>query len=255
MNVHGIYKGLSALELEKIKTQILQGLEKTRTGTQFVEVDMGGNLGKKLLLSYNELVHELREVNIALKQVLPEIYGKAIKRIIPNFNKALVKMSCRINVGIVNYMPEDEYIEAGATAYDPVEGNIPAQRITTPDMTKIGKQELVYEAQNTTGQKVTAVRSINIVSTIHAEGLSQIYGHVVNDDSFSYNRHYSTITNTKGYWFDADYQTQIAKDLNGKWKVYDYSGLIHDTQQTINTSPLSVHGEWGIIKVTNEYIR
>ena len=44
-------------------------------------------MGKKSLLSYSEIVHELQEVLHALKKIQPDIYGKAVKRLVPNFNK------------------------------------------------------------------------------------------------------------------------------------------------------------------------
>lgn len=255
MNVLGHYVGLELSELERIKTEVLQALEKARKGTQFVEVDMGGNKGKKLLLEYPQLVHELKEVNYALKKALPDVYGKATKRIVPNFNKVLIQMTCKPNDGLTHYLVESNYVEAGATAYDPVEGTLVAERITTPDMKKLGEQKIIYQATNSKGEKVQGIRIINITGTLYVRNLAHIYGNIVNDDHFEYKDQISTITLTRGYFYDKDYQNQIAKDEQGKWHIYDYSGMIHDSQSTLGTSPLSLHGEWSTVHVSNEYIR
>ena len=87
MFIKGIYLGLPVAELERIRTQILEALNSAREGSRFSEVDMGGKMGKKALFSYGELVHELQEVMYALKKAQPDIYGKPIKRLVPNFNK------------------------------------------------------------------------------------------------------------------------------------------------------------------------
>lgn len=87
--MRGHYIGLSVTELEKIRTQLMSSLESFRQGKTFSEVDMGGKMGKKHLLSYGEVVQELKEVQYALKKALPEIYGKSVKRLIPNFNTTL----------------------------------------------------------------------------------------------------------------------------------------------------------------------
>lgn len=87
MVIKGIYLGLPVPELEKIRTQLFEALNSAREGSRFSEVDMGGKMGKKALLSYNEIVHELQEVLYALKKAQPDIYGKPIKRLVPNFNK------------------------------------------------------------------------------------------------------------------------------------------------------------------------
>lgn len=255
MNVYGHYVGLPLTELERIKTEVLSALEKARKGTQFVEVDMGGNKGRKLLLEYHELVHELKEINYALKKELPDVYGSANKRIIPNFNRTLIRMVCRPNDGRTHYLPETSFEDTGATAYDPVEGTLVATRITTPDMTKVGEQKVTYEATNSKGKKVYGIRTIHITGTLYVRDLAQIYGNSVNDDYFEYARKYSTITNTFGYYYDKDYQTQIARDDDGRWHIYDYSGLIHDSQNTVGTTPISLHGEWSIVKVENEFVR
>ena len=89
MVIRGHYVGLPISDLENIRTQLLKGLEDLREGKTFSEVDMGGKMGKKMLLTYGEVVHDLREVQYALKVELPEVYGKAVKRLVPNFNKAL----------------------------------------------------------------------------------------------------------------------------------------------------------------------
>lgn len=255
MNVYGHYLNLSASELEKIKTEILTALEKARKGVQFVEVDMGGNKGKKQLLTYAELIHELKEVNYALRKVLPEVYGKATKRIIPNFNKALIRMKLVPNHGIEHYIAEQTYVEAGAIGYDPVEGELETERMTTPDMTAIGVQHIAYQAFNSKGERVVGIRKIYVHGELYVDGLAEIYGFVVNDDTFNYARRWSSITNTMGYFYDADYQNQIAKDEQGKWHIYDYSGLKHDSQSTLGTTPLSIHGSWTTVKVTNEFVK
>jgi hypothetical protein len=87
MFIKGIYVGLPVSELERIRTQLFEALNSAREGSRFSEVDMGGKMGKKALLSYNEIVHELQEVLLALKKAQPDIYGKPIKRLVPNFNK------------------------------------------------------------------------------------------------------------------------------------------------------------------------
>ena len=86
MVIRGHYVGLSLTQLESIRTQLLSALESMRQGKTFSEVDMGGKMGKKQLLSYSEVVHDLKEVEYALKKELPEVYGKPVKRLIPNFN-------------------------------------------------------------------------------------------------------------------------------------------------------------------------
>lgn len=87
MVIRGHYVGLPVQDLETARTQLLEALQSARKGNRFSEVDMGGRMGKKSLLSYNEIVHELQEVLYALKKLQPDIYGKAIKRLVPNFNK------------------------------------------------------------------------------------------------------------------------------------------------------------------------
>ncbi len=86
MVIRGHYVGLPLSQLESIRTQLLSALDSMRQGKTFSEVDMGGKMGKKQLLSYSEVVHDLKEVQHALKVELPEVYGKSIKRLIPNFN-------------------------------------------------------------------------------------------------------------------------------------------------------------------------
>jgi hypothetical protein len=255
MNILGHYVGLPLEDLEKIKQDVLSALQKARTGVQFVEVDMGGNKGKKQLYNYEELTHELREINFALKKADPDAYGKAVKRIIPNYNKYLVRMSLKPNAGIVNYLPEQEYVEAGAVAFDPVEGTLVANRVTTPDMTQIGEQKIHYEAYNNKGDRVMGYRVINIVDKLTVTGLAPIYGYSVNDDTFYYKYEWSTITKTRGYYYDKDYQTQIAKGCGcgGKWHIFDYSGVVHDSQKEKGL-PLSIYSEWGVVKVKNELI-
>jgi hypothetical protein len=87
MVIRGHYVGLPVEDLETARTQLLEALQSARQGNRFSEVDMGGRMGKKSLLTYNEIVHELQEVLYALKKLQPDIYGKAIKRLVPNFNK------------------------------------------------------------------------------------------------------------------------------------------------------------------------
>lgn len=89
MIMRGHYVGLTITELEKIRSQLMSSLESFRQGKTFSEVDMGGKMGKKQLLSYPEIVQELKEVQFALKKALPEVYGRSVKRLIPNFNKTL----------------------------------------------------------------------------------------------------------------------------------------------------------------------
>ena len=100
MIIRGHYVGLEFSELERIKSELHQALKSMREGKTFSEVDMGGKMGKKQLLSYNEVVHELKEIEFALKKALPEVYGKPIKRLIPNFNKTL-EAKPRIGIGAV----------------------------------------------------------------------------------------------------------------------------------------------------------
>ena len=87
MIIRGHYVGLPVVELLEIRKQLLTSLAEARKGSRFAEVDMGGKSGKKSLLSYQEIVHELREVLHALKKAEPDVYGSTVKRLIPNFNK------------------------------------------------------------------------------------------------------------------------------------------------------------------------
>lgn len=89
VTVRGIYVGLPKAQLEAIRTQLFAVLEQAREGKRFDQVDMGGKMGRKSLLSYDQIVQELKEVEFALKKLDPELYGPVIKRLIPNFNPIL----------------------------------------------------------------------------------------------------------------------------------------------------------------------
>ena len=82
--------GLPILELEEARTGLLNALKLAREGKRFEEVDMGGKMGKKSLLTYGELVQEMREVNYALRKADPELYGAITKRIVPNFRTTTI---------------------------------------------------------------------------------------------------------------------------------------------------------------------
>ena len=254
MIIRGHYVGLPLADLENARTQLFSALELARKGARFSEVDMGGKMGKKDLMSYSEIVHELKEVDYALKKALPDVYGKSVRRLIPNFNKALARMTCVPNVGREYWLPEETFVDDGATARDPVEGLLSATRIDNPDMTVPGEQNIRYEAFNSKGERVIGVRKITIVDSIYVLDLAPIFGNIVNDDTFYYQRGISTINRSVGYWADKDYQTQIVKE-NNKWAIYEYSGLKHDEQKNIATQPLSMFSEWNIIKVKNNDIR
>jgi len=87
MIIRGHYVGLPVAELLEIRKELLLSLSEARKGSRFAEVDMGGKSGKKSLLSYQEIVHELKEVLFALKKAEPDVYGSPVKKLIPNFNK------------------------------------------------------------------------------------------------------------------------------------------------------------------------
>jgi hypothetical protein len=254
MVIKGHYLGLPLADLESARTQLFAALESARKGNRFSEVDMGGKMGKKALLSYNEIVHELKEVEYALKKALPDVYGKPIKRLVPNFNPALARMTCVPNSGKVYYLPEEQFYDDGATARDPVEGLLVATRIDTPDMTITGEHKIRYEAFNSQGQRVEGIRKITVVDSIYVLDLEPIHGGVVNDDTLFWNRGISTINRSVGYYADKDYQVQIIKE-NNRWSLYDYSGVKHDEQKSASALPLTMHSDWGIIKVRNDDIR
>lgn len=253
MVIKGHYLGLPVADLEKARTQLFEALESARKGNRFSEVDMGGKMGKKALLSYNEIVHELKEVEYALKKQFPEIYGKPIKRLIPNFNSSLARLVCKPNDGRTHYLPEEMFVDTGAKAYDPVEGSLPTERIDEPNMYLVGSQDIRYQAYNSSGRKVIGVRKITIVESITVIGLSEIFGNIVNDDTYFYKRGISTINFTEGYWEDKDYQTQIVKS-NGLWEIRDYSGMLHDKQSHSAITPLTKHASWSNIIVENDLI-
>lgn len=253
MVIKGHYLGLPLADLEKARTQLFEALESARKGNRFSEVDMGGKMGKKALLSYNEIVHELKEVEYALKKAFPDIYGKPIKRLIPNFNPALARLVCRPNDGKTHYMPEEMFVDTGATAYDPVEGTLVAERLDEPNMTIVGNQDIRYQAYNSKGQIVVGIRKITIVDTVTVTGLQDIFGGIVNDDTYYYKRGISSINFTEGYWEDKDYQTQIVKE-NNRWAIKDYSGMTHDIQKNEAMTPLSSSSNWSTIIVENDVI-
>lgn len=243
MVIKGHYVGLPQADLENARTQLFESLEACRKGSRFSEVDMGGKMGKKALMSYAEIVHELKEVEYALKKLLPEIYGKPLKRIVPNYNPALARLVLKIKEGKDSYYPEEEFIDAGAYAYDPVEGDLQVTRITQPIMNMVGDQYIEYEAFNSKGHRVNAFRKINIIDSVSIIDLAPIFGNSVNDDVFYYNRGISTINLTNGFWADKDYQNQIIKE-SGRWAIYDYSGLRHDIQKEESVTPLTTEAEW-----------
>jgi hypothetical protein len=248
MVIRGHYVGLPVSDLNSIRDQLLQSLEKARLGSRFEEVDMGGKMGKKALLSYNEIVHELKEVEHALKKAMPEVYGRSIKRLVPNHNPALVRMVIKLKDGKETYYPEEEFIDTGAIAYDPVEGDLTVTRISDPIMNHVGVQYVDYEAYNSKGVRIKASRKIEILGSVEVFDLAPIFGNSVNDDIFYYNRGVSTINLTNGYWADKDYQNQIVKE-NNRWSIYDYSGVVHDSQKSNSTTPLTSETEWGKIIV------
>lgn len=243
MVIKGHYVGLPLTDLEKARSQLFEALEGARKGNRFSEVDMGGKMGKKALLTYNEIVHELKEVEYALKKALPDVYGRPLKRIVPNYNPALARIVLKIKLGKDVYYPEEAFEDAGAFAYDPVEGTLEVTRITEPIMNLVGVQYVQYETYNSKGQKAMAERKITILDQVTILDLAPIFGNSVNDDTFYYNRGISTINLTNGYWEDKDYQNQIVKE-NGRWAIYDYSGLRHDIQKTPSVTPLSSSSEW-----------
>jgi len=253
MVIKGHYLGLPLADLEKARTQLFEALESARKGNRFSEVDMGGKMGKKELLTYNQIVHELKEVEYALKKALPEVYGKPIKRLVPNFNPALARMSCVPNDGKSHYMPEELFVDTGARAYDPREGDLSVERLDEPNMTLVGSQEIRYQAYNSSGRSIIGIRKITIVDTVVVTGLAEVFGQIVNDDTYLYKRGMSTINFTEGYWEDKDYQTQIVKE-NSRWVLKDYSGMTYDQQKNIAPTPLTRSANWSNIIVQNDVI-
>jgi len=243
MVIKGHYIGLPTADLQRIRDQLFEALEQARKGSRFAEVDMGGKMGKKALLSYQEIVQELKEVEVALKKALPDVYGKSVKRLIPNYNPAMARIVIKIKLGKQIYYPEEQFVDTGAFAYDPVEGTLEVTRLDDPIMTHVGEHKIRYEAYNSNGSRVEAIRKIKILDSVEVFDLAPIFGNSVNDDIFYYNRGVSSINLTNGYWADRDYQNQIIKE-NGRWAIYDYSGVKHDIQKNSSTIPLSVDSEW-----------
>jgi len=243
MVIKGHYVGLPLADLQNIRDQLFVALEQARKGSRFSEVDMGGKMGKKALLSYQEIVHELKEVEWALKKIMPELYGRQVKRIVPNYNPALARMTLRFKDGKSVYYPEEQYEEVGTEAFDPVEGTLEVTRISEPIMNYVGYQDVEYEAYNSKGVRIKASRRIEILGSVEVFDLAPIFGNSVNDDIFYYNRGVSTINLTNGFWADKDYQNQIIKE-NGRWAIYDYSGVRHDIQIENAVTPVSTDATW-----------
>lgn len=99
LTVKGIYIGLPKAQLESIRTQLFAVLEQAREGKRFDQVDMGGKMGRKSLLTYDQIVMELKEVEYALRKLDPEVYGAIVKRLIPNFNPILGEIASTPNTG------------------------------------------------------------------------------------------------------------------------------------------------------------
>lgn len=252
MILRGHYVGLPIADLENARSQLFTALELARKGQRFNEVDMGGKMGKKTLMTYVEIVHELKEVEHALKKALPDVYGRPVRRLIPNFNPSLVSMYCQPVGGKIKYLAEELFVDTGAVASDPKEGAIIAQRIDDPDMTMVGDQRIRYQATNSKGDIVEGVRNITIVGRIMVVDVRKIYDNVM-DGEYFYERGISTINLTNGYFVDREQTAQFVKE-DGRWAIYDYSGVRQDIQKNESQTPLSRESEWGHIKVFNNDI-
>lgn len=241
MVIKGHYIGLEVSELERIKTQLLGALESVRGGKTFSEVDMGGKMGKKMLLSYPEIVQELKEINYALKNAMPDVYGKSVKRLVPNFNKSLQRFYILIKDGKDRYLPLEEFEDGGAEAYDPKEGQVPVTVETLPIMNQVGMQDVVYSAINSVGRKIQSVRKVEIKPSIFIEGAEVLTGGVVKDGEYSFVKERSAITYQEGYFMHSDTLSQIARNDQSIWGLYGGAGARYDVMDASYVTPITTN--------------
>jgi hypothetical protein len=251
MVIRGHYVGLPLSDLENIRTQLLNGLQALREGKTFSEVDMGGKMGKKMLLTYSEVVHDLKEVQYALKLELPDVYGKAVKRLVPNFNKALQYSQVILNGDSTEtYLPEEEFIDAGARAFHPKEGSLEVSLVEPPIMTKVGTQKIFYRAFDSNNTKIEAVRYIVILPAVTIIGAEKLTGGIVKDGVYSYLDEISVKTFVRGYYAHEDTLSTLAKNKDGVWNLYGGAGASFDSMDGSYKSPISKASQsWSEIEV------
>ena len=85
-SITGIYYGLEEATLLQMRTDVLAQLTLARTGKRFASVSGGGKAFAKQNMTMAELSLDLQEINAALKQVNPALYGRRVRSIYPSFS-------------------------------------------------------------------------------------------------------------------------------------------------------------------------